>query len=173
MTLQILTVCTGNICRSPMAERMLRSALRDAGLEGRAEVHSAATTSEEIGNPMDARAAAVLRARGIDAEGHRARRMTPEMLREAHLIIAMDHDHIGPIRRLLEHDGASLDQIEEKLRMIRSFDPEAPEDDLGIRDPWYGSAAGFETTWDQLEAAIAGILDEVRERTAPQPGAQA
>jgi protein-tyrosine phosphatase len=72
MTYRILTVCTGNICRSPMAEYLLREAVADAGLEDRIEVESAGTTGWEAGSPIDPRAGQLLAGRGIDARGHRA-----------------------------------------------------------------------------------------------------
>lgn len=174
MTYRIITVCTGNICRSPMAAALLRARLDEAGLQGRGEggieITSAAVTSEEIGNPMDPRAARVLAAHGVEDAGHRAHRITAEEAAGADLLIAMDHDHVGPLQRLLaeaEGPGAAEEAAAEggrrgRLRLIRSFDPAVTGDDLGIRDPWYGGAEDFDRTWEQLDPAVDGILEHLR-----------
>lgn len=156
MTYRILTVCTGNICRSPLAEYALREAAEAAGLGGEVEITSAGTTGWEGGNPIDPRAGALLREHGIDPSSHRARRMDPEELRRADLVLALDHDHIDPIRAVLGADEAGR-----KLRMVRDFAPE-PVQDTGIRDPWYGDESDFELVWDQISEAVDGILDQVR-----------
>lgn len=155
MTFRILTVCTGNICRSPMAEFAVRDALEQAGLGDRVEVTSVGTTGWESGNPIDPRADALLRQRGIDPSGHRARRMEEAEVRGADLVLALDHDHVDPLRRVL---GS---QVEETLHMVRDFAPE-PVEDTGIRDPWYGDESDFETTWEQIDEALPGIVYHVR-----------
>src|SRR5690606_16028733 len=97
MTYRILTVCTGNICRSPMAELLLREAAREAGLDGEIAVASVGTTGWEEGNPIDPRAGQLLRGLGIDPSAHRARAMDREELARADLVLALDHDHVGPL----------------------------------------------------------------------------
>ncbi len=161
MTYRIITICTGNICRSPMGEYLLRAALEDANLAEHTEVTSCGTTGWEVGNPVDPRAAALLRARGIEPGAHRAQAMTRQDLEDADLLITMDNDHVGPVKRLIgsEHH--------DKVRMIRSFDPQAGED-TGIRDPWYGDEADFDLTAEQLDAAIPGIVAHVREALAKE-----
>lgn len=154
MTYRILTVCTGNICRSPMAEYALIEAFEDAGLSDQVEVSSVATSGWEVGNPIDPRAGALLDRHGITTTAHRARQMDADLLHEADLIITLDHDHVDPVRR----HGAD---IAAKQHMMRDFDPEVGED-AGIRDPWYGDEDDFETAWQQITAATAGIVDHVR-----------
>lgn len=156
MTFRIITVCTGNICRSPMAEYMLRGAFEDEGLADRVEITSGGTTSWETGEPIDPRAGAKLRELGFDPSGHRARQVTPEELHDVDLVLALDHDHVGPLERI---GGRG---ISDRLHMLREFDPEAPED-LGIRDPWYGDSSDFEDTARKIEAASRGIVEHVRE----------
>jgi protein-tyrosine phosphatase len=159
VTFKIITVCTGNICRSPMAEYMLRGTFEEAGLADEVEITSGGTTSWETGEPIDPRAGAELRELGYDPSGHRARQITPEELDEADLVLALDHDHVGPIERI---GGQG---ISGRLHMLREFDPEHP-DDLGIRDPWYGDSSDFEDTARKIDAAAHGIVDHVRDRLA-------
>lgn len=155
MTYRILTVCTGNICRSPMVEHALREALDRAGLGDRVEVASVGTTGEEVGNPIDPRAGDLLRRQGIDAAAHRARQLEEQELRRADLVLALDHDHVGPLQRMLGPDQASR-----AVRMVRDF-AAVPVEDTGIRDPWYGDESDFSTTWEQIVEALDGIIDHV------------
>ena len=166
MTYRILTVCTGNICRSPLAEYALREAVAASDPAGQVEVASAGTTGWEGGNPIDPRAGALLREHGIDPSAHRARRMDPQELREADLVLALDHDHVGPIRDVLGEERAAT-----TLRMVRDFAPE-PVEDTGIRDPWYGDESDFELAWEQITEAVDGILDHVRAARAQKGAAQ-
>ena len=159
MTFRILTVCTGNICRSPMAEYALRDALEQAGLGDRAEVASAGTSGWEVGNPIDPRAGALLRERGIGTEEHVARQMEESELHRADLVLALDHDHVEPLRRVLGP------RAEQSLRMVRDFAPERVED-TGIRDPWYGDESDFVIVWEQIDEATGGIVAHVREQRA-------
>ena len=166
MTYRILTVCTGNICRSPLAEYALREAVAASDLAGQVEVASAGTTGWEGGNPIDPRAGALLREHGIDPSAHRARRMDPQELREVDLVLALDHDHVRPIRDVLGEERAAR-----TLRMVRDFAPE-PVEDTGIRDPWYGDESDFELAWEQITEAVDGILDHVRAARAQKGAAQ-
>lgn len=154
MVYRVLAVCTGNICRSPMAEHLLRASLAEAGLADRVAVSSAGTTSWEEGEPIDPRAGAQLARRGIDASQHRARHMTGPDLRAADLILALDADHIAPLRRLC---GSSVCRV----RLVREFDPAAGED-LGIRDPWYGDESDFAAAAEMIDAAVPGIVAHIR-----------
>lgn len=155
---RIVTVCTGNICRSPMAERMIQAACTAAGVN--VEVDSAGITEWEVGNPIDPRAAATLAEHNIPAAGHTARVFEPSWFHERDLIMALDTDH-------LEHLQAAAPDSETraKVRMLRSFDPAAKNlatEEQGIADPWFGDAADFAETWDQIEAALNGIVAHVR-----------
>ncbi|MGQ4496642.1 low molecular weight protein-tyrosine-phosphatase [Dermabacteraceae bacterium P13101] len=156
MTMRIVTVCTGNICRSPMAEYMLREAALREGLA--VEVDSAAITGWEVGNPMDRRAQAVLRENGIDPSGHSARKLGRAEIADYDLLLAMDTDHYEAMRRM-----AGSDEERAKVRLMREFDPAAREGELGIEDPYYGSDEGFAETYRLLAAAIPGVLAYVRE----------
>ncbi|KSW21000.1 protein tyrosine phosphatase [Cellulomonas sp. B6] len=160
-----MTVCTGNICRSPMAEVVLRQRLADAGLGDVVEVDSTGVSDEEHGNPVDPRARAVLRQHGYPTgEGHRARQVRASELAERDLVLPMTAAHARALRRLVDGDPALTDRI----RMLRTFDPAAPaepgqpEHVLDVDDPWYGPDSGFETTLAEIEAAADGIVAHVR-----------
>jgi protein-tyrosine phosphatase len=158
---RIIAVCTGNICRSPMAELMLAEAFNAAGLTG-ATVDSAGTTAYEVGRPIDPRAARKLAAHNIPSDKHVAREWRSEWFRTRELILALDVDHYGWLRQAAP-DGESL----AKIRMLRSFDPAVAGRDLldqGIEDPWYGGHTDFDTTWNLIHAAVPGILEHVRAR---------
>lgn len=160
---RIITVCTGNICRSPMAELMLADAFAAEGLAG-ALVDSAGTTAYEAGRPIDPRAARKLLAQGISSDRHVAREWRPEWFQSRELILALDVDHYGWLRQAAP-DGESL----RKIRMLRSFDPAvAGKDplDQGIEDPWYGGHRDFDVTWDLIHAAVPGIVAHVRDQLA-------
>ena len=114
---RIIAVCTGNICRSPMAELMLAEALAAAGLAG-AVVDSAGITAYEVGRPIDPRAARKLTAHSIPSDRHVAREWRAEWFQARDLILALDVDHFGWLQQAAP-DGESLS----KIRMLRSFDP--------------------------------------------------
>lgn len=157
---RVMTVCTGNICRSPMAEVVLRDRFEAAGLGDRVHVDSTGISSEEHGRPIDPRAQRTLAAHGYEVPSHRARRVTAGELGERDLVLAMTADHARALRRLAgRHDDG-------RVRMFRSFDPAAPGDGpehlLDVDDPWYGDQEGFEVTLAEVEAAANGIVDHVR-----------
>ncbi len=145
----VMVVCTGNICRSPMAEIVLRERFAAAGLADRVVVDSSGTSDEEHGNPVDRRARSVLEAHGYPTgEGHRARQVQAGDQRD--LVLAMTNAHARALRRL---------GIEPLL--FRSFDPDAVGD-LDVADPWYGGRQDFEDCLAQIEAAADGIVEHVR-----------
>ncbi|NVM93614.1 low molecular weight protein-tyrosine-phosphatase [Arthrobacter wenxiniae] len=151
---RIITVCTGNICRSPMAQFMLARAAEAAGLD--VVVDSAGTTAWEVGNAMDPRAAAALARHGVAADPHQARSFDPAWFAERDLILALDTDHFDALHALAPTPEAAA-----KVGMLRSFDPavaQAPRSAQGIYDPWYGDRSDFEASWAMIHAAIPGIL---------------
>ncbi|MCL2467202.1 MAG: low molecular weight phosphotyrosine protein phosphatase [Micrococcales bacterium] len=158
-----MTVCTGNICRSAMAEVVLRERLQAAGLDEQVEVCSRGVSDEEEGNPIDRRARTVLRAHGYGGgEGHVARQVTASELPGCDLVLAMTAAHARAVRRLAR--GADVPVV-----MYRSFDPSAPqvserdEHRLDIADPWYGGPRDFETCLCELEAAADQVVEQIRQ----------
>ncbi|MFJ6028102.1 low molecular weight protein-tyrosine-phosphatase [Pseudarthrobacter sp. NPDC092424] len=157
---RVIAVCTGNICRSPMVELMLREALNREGLGGTVIVDSAGTTGYESGRPIDPRAARRLAATQIASAEHVAREWEPRWFKDRDLILALDIDHYAWLSEAAP-DQESLD----KIRMLRSFDPAMEGLDLldqGIEDPWYGGHADFDAVWHQIHAAVPGLVDHIR-----------
>lgn len=162
---RICVVCTGNICRSPLGEWLLREAFEDAGLDG-IEVTSAGTSAEESGNPMDSRTLAVLRRNGHVDRGwgeHRARRFAADDFADLDLVLAADRGHERQLLRL-----ATSEADRAKVRLLRSFDPEsASSDDLDMDDPWWGDDGSFDQTYAEVQAAVPGVVDHVRGEFCP------
>jgi protein-tyrosine phosphatase len=149
--LHVTFVCTGNICRSPIAEKVFVHELERAGLADDVHVTSAGTGSWHIGSPADARAVAVLRAEGYATE-HTARQIDAEQL-AADLIVALDESH----RRALQ----AMVPEPERVRLLRSFDPHAPAN-ADVPDPYYGSDDGFPEVLAMIRAAMPGMVEWVR-----------
>lgn len=156
MTYRVCFVCTGNICRSPMAESVFRARVEEAGLGGLVEVDSAGTGGWHEGDGADSRTVRVLEANGYGSE-HAARQFQESWFTRLDLVIALDSGHLRALRRLAptEEDAA-------KVRLLRSYDP-AAGDDLDVPDPYYGDTAGFEECLEMVEAASPGLLAAVRE----------
>ncbi|KOG33631.1 low molecular weight protein-tyrosine-phosphatase [Streptomyces resistomycificus] len=156
MTYRVCFVCTGNICRSPMAESVFRARVAEAGLEGLVEVDSAGTGGWHEGDGADPRTVTVLENGGYDG-AHTARRFRPSWFSRLDLVIALDAGHLAALRRL-----APTAQDAEKVRLLRSYDP-AASGDLDVPDPYYGGMDGFEECLEMVEAASEGLLAVVRE----------
>jgi protein-tyrosine phosphatase len=156
--MRICFVCTGNICRSPIAEQVMRERLAEAGLESLVTVDSAGTGSWHEGDPADERAVRVLREAGYGSE-HVARQFHPEWFRGLDLVIALDEGHERALRRLARSPEEAA-----KIRLLRSFDPDSRVGDLDVPDPYYGDASGFEEVLRLCEAGCEGLLAEVRAR---------
>ncbi len=147
-------VCTGNICRSPMAANVFREHLRREGLAERVRVTSSGTGAWHVGEAADPRTAEALRRAGYDAS-HIAAQIGPEHL-EADLLVALDSGHLAALRRAVQDAG--------RLALLRSFDPGA-RGNLDVPDPYFdGGERGFDEVLDMVHAAMPGLLGWVRER---------
>jgi len=155
---RVCFVCSGNICRSPTAEAVFRRLVADAGLAGLVEVDSAGLGDWHIGDDVDERSAAALRARGYPAWVHEAKQFGPAFFADRDLVVALDAGHERALRAM-----ASTPTDRAKIRMLRSYDPAAAADPAGldVPDPYFGGEQGFEHVLDLVEAACAGLLAEV------------
>ncbi|MGW5419899.1 low molecular weight protein-tyrosine-phosphatase [Streptomyces sp. NPDC003943] len=165
MTYRVCFVCTGNICRSPMAEHVFRARVAEAGLAGLVEVDSAGTGGWHEGDGADPRTVAVLDGNGYGS-AHTARQFRASWFPALDLVIALDEGHARELRRL-----APTREDAAKIRLLRSYDPAAgAEAGLDVPDPYYGGLDGFEECLEMVEAASEGLLaavcEQVKERTA-------
>jgi low molecular weight protein-tyrosine phosphatase len=155
MSFRVAFVCTGNICRSPMAQAITESLLEERGVTG-VEVDSFGFDRWHVGQEADPRAMQTLRAHGLDLK-HKARTITPEDIADRDLILAIDRGHEGDLRALANtvEDGA-------KVRLLRSYDPDADSPD--VPDPYYGGSEGFERVFTMLQTACRGLVEELAQR---------
>jgi protein-tyrosine phosphatase len=152
--IEALFVCTGNICRSPMAEGVFRHLVAEAGLGDKVGANSAGIIAYHAGEAPDGRAHEAAARRGHDLGGQVARQIAPRDFDSFDYVIALDRDHL---RRLLALEPADA---RARVRLLLEFAPGL--DILDVPDPYYGGAADFEHALDLIEAAAAGLLQAIR-----------
>jgi protein-tyrosine phosphatase len=146
---RVCLVCLGNICRSPMAETVLRAELRAAGLAGAVVVDSAGTGDWHVGDAMDRGARSALASRGHDGSAHRARQFQPSWLSRYDLILAMDSRNLADLRRMARAGDA------DRIRLFGEAGGLGETSD--IPDPWGGGPGEFGHVLDLLGAAAPVI----------------
>ena len=156
--LHVTFVCSGNICRSPMAEKMFAHQLSQRGLADAVRVTSAGTGGWHIGAGADDRAVRVLRGGGYPT-AHRAAKVDDDHL-SADLVVALGRNHL----RILADLGVDAD----RLRMLRSFDPRSGAHALDVEDPYYGDDGDFQEVFTVIDASLPGLHAWVDERLAPK-----
>lgn len=147
---RILFVCHGNICRSPMAEFVMKDLVRRAGMEQQFQIESAATSTEEIGNSVYPPARRKLAEHNISCEGKTARQMTRADYGRFDLLIGMDSWNIRNMRAICGGDP------EGKIRMLMDF-TRRPGD---VADPWY--TGDFEATWCDVLEGCESLLEKLK-----------
>lgn len=143
---KLLFVCHGNICRSPMAEFVMKALVQEQGLSYCYEIASAATSTEEIGNPVYPPARRMLAAHGISCAGKTARQMTKQDYAYYDLLIGMDHANLRNMRRICGDDSDG------KLHLLLDYTNHPGE----VADPWYTD--NFQTTWEDVTEGCQGLL---------------
>jgi len=149
---RVCLVCLGNICRSPMAETVLRAELAAAGLDGAVVVDSAGTGDWHVGDSMDPDARAALASRGHDGSAHRARQFQASWLGRRDLILAMDARNLADLRRMARGEDA------DRIRLFGEVGGLAESGDRDIPDPWGGGPGEFGHVLDLLGAAAPVIV---------------
>jgi len=148
--IKILFVCHGNICRSPMAEFIMKDLVARAGLADRFEIASAATSTEELGNPVYPPARRKLAEHGLGCEGKTARQMTRADYQHYDYLIAMDRMNLRNMRPFVGDDP------EGKVSLLMSYAGRQRE----VADPWY--TGDFETTWQDLNEGCRALLSTLQ-----------
>lgn len=161
---RVTVVCLGNICRSPMAEAVLRDRVASAGLADAVTIDSAGTGDWHLGHPADPRASATLEAAGY-ALDHVARQITPDWMDGIDLLLAMDESNYADLAAMVAASG--LPQGDRpSLRMFRSFDPALahlpePHPELAVPDPYFGDMEDYTQALTMIEASVDGIVDGI------------
>ena len=146
---KILFICLGNICRSPMAEFIMKKMVEDAGLSEQFEIASAATSSWEVGNPVYPPARQKLAENGIGCKGKTARQMTRADYDYYDLLIGMERKNLRDIKAIVGEDPLG------KISLLMDF-TENPHD---IADPWY--TGDFDATWNDVTQGCAALIEQI------------
>ena len=147
---KILFVCLGNICRSPMAEFVMKDLVKKAGLASQFHIESAATSREEIGNPVYPPARRKLAEHGISCGGHAARQLRNRDYEDYDLLIGMDRANLRSMYRICGGD------FNDKMHLLMEY-VGRPEQE--VADPWYTD--DFDATWRDVLAGCQGLLDQI------------
>ena len=150
--IKILFVCHGNICRSPMAEFVMKDLVKKARLESQFYIESAATSTEETGNPVYPPARRKLAEHGIDCSGKTARQLKNEDYERYNLLIGMDRANLRNMHHICGGD------FDGKMHLLMEF-TDRPGD---VADPWYTD--DFETTWQDVLAGCSQLLEWLMRR---------
>ena len=150
--IKVLFICHGNICRSPMAEFVMKDLVRQAGLEWKYEIASAATSSEELGNPVYPPARRKLAEHGIGCAGKTARRLTRDDYDKYDLLIGMDRMNFRNMHRICGGDP------EGKIHLLMDYTDRPGE----VADPWY--TGDFEETWQDVLEGCRGLLEQLESK---------
>ena len=147
---KILFICHGNICRSPMAEFVMKDLIKKAGLEAEFQIDSAATSAEELGNPIYPPVQQLLRQHQIPFCAHRARQITPQDADRYSYLVGMDHWNLQAMRRVFKNSPA--------LSLLLDW-TDHPRD---VADPWY--TGQFSATWQDITQGCQALLTALRQR---------
>ncbi len=150
--IKVLFVCLGNICRSPMAEYVLKDMVKKEGIEEKFYIDSAATIAEEIGNPVHNGTRKKLNEEGIECGNHKARRITKQDYEEFDYIIGMEERNIENIKKIVGND------TEHKIYRLLDFSNKP----RNIADPWF--TGDFDTTYHDITEGLKAFLQYIKEK---------
>ena len=153
--IKILFICHGNICRSPMAEFIMKDLVKKAGLEQGFPIESAATSAEEIGNPVYPPARRKLAEHGIDCSGKTARQLRNSDYEKYDLLIGMEHANLQNMYRICGGDFSN------KMHLLMDFTDHPGE----VADPWY--TGDFDTTWRDVTDGCHALLHHIQKNRTP------
>ena len=150
MMMSILLICHGNVCRSPMAEFVMKDLVKKSGLEAQFHIESAATSTEEIGNPVYPPVRRKLAEHGISCEGKTARQLVSADYDRFDVLAGMDRANLRNMRCICggDHDG--------KIHLLMEYTGHSGE----VADPWY--TGDFEATWQAVLAGCSGLLNQLQ-----------
>ena len=153
---KVLFVCHGNICRSVTAQFVFLQMAEEAGLAQHLEVDSAATSREEIGNPIYPMALRTLEAHGIHHARHAARQVTPADYDRFDLLVLMDRENLQGLRRIIPHDP------QHKVSLLLDHTPPSDRSHhhRDVADPWY--TRNFDQAWEDITIGCKALLEELR-----------
>lgn len=154
MIIQVLFVCLGNICRSPLAEAILNHKVKHRNLDRAIQSDSCGTSNYHIGKTPDERSLLCARNRGI-LINHLGRQIRPQDINDFNYIIVMDESNLDNVEKLLDRSGLS----HEHLYLMREFQPNASH--IDVPDPYFGEAEGFEEVYDILDESIDNFLEKI------------
>ena len=152
MSVSVLFVCLGNICRSPLAEAALRAEAGRAGLT--VEIDSEGTGDWHVGSPPDSRAQAVALRNGIDISTYRGRQVTPQDFHRFDHIFALDAENLKNLRRIRPSDGTA------NLRLLMDLVP--GREGSSVTDPYFGEDEGFDETWEDVTRAARALIGRLQ-----------
>lgn len=152
--MNVLFVCMGNICRSPMAEGIFRREIAKAGLMDKVHIDSAGTHSYHVGSKPDQRAQNAANKRGVNISGLRGRQVANVDFEKFDYILAMDTVNLNNLKR------RAPARLHGKLRLLLSYSRKYPN--LDVPDPYYGGISGFEENLDMIEDAVQGLIKEIQ-----------
>lgn len=146
-------VCKANICRSPMAQKMLQAELSRAGMSRRVRVDSAGTNASQIGRQADPRATAILKRQGVAMGKSRARQVRSQDFEKFDYILAMDHENLAWTMKRSPADKRH------RIRLLGEWS--GKDDPVDIPDPYFGNMSSFERVFELLERSIHGFMTEL------------
>lgn len=155
--MRIMFVCTGNICRSPLAEAYFEAAAERRGVADRFVVDSSGLDADHVGEPADPRMVETARHRGVRID-HRARRFHPREVADYDLVLVMDRGHLRRLR-----SAVADPRLRERIVLFRTYDPEAVGDE-DVPDPWYGGISGFERVYEIVERTVDALLEHLEQK---------